>query len=195
MSRLAPAAHGCYARTAVSTEILAIRWSWLVASGTALILLGLLSIAFADAAGTALITFLGCLLVLGGGLQLAGAIRVRAWRAGPMGLLVAGLRVAVGLLFLLAPAAWAASIALLLAVFLLVDGAFRVLMAVQARPLPGYRTLLAGGCAALLLGLLILSKWPGNNAFALGLLFGIHLLLDGWATLMLATAARAALRP
>ena len=176
----------------MSTGILAIRWSWLVAAGAAMILLGLLAIAFSDAAGTALITFLGWLLVLGGGLHLAGAIRVRGWRAGLMGLLVAGLRVAVGLLFVLAPAAWAASIAFLVAIFLLVDGAFRVLMAFQARPLAGWGSLLAGGCAALLLGLLILSEWPGSSAFVLGLLFGIHLLLDGWATLMLATAARAA---
>ncbi len=176
----------------MGTEILAVRWGWPVAAGAAMILLGLIAIAFADAAGEALITFLGWLLVLGGGLHLASAIRVRAWRGGLMGLLVAGLRVAVGLLFVVAPAPWAASIALFVAVYVLVDGAFRVLMALQARPAAGWGSVLAGGCAALLLGLLLVSGWPGQSAWVLGLLFGIHLLLDGWATLMLATAARAA---
>lgn len=174
----------------MSTDVLALRWGSIVFAGAAMILLGLLAIAFADAAGEALITLLGWLLVIGGGLQLATAIRTRAWRAGPMGLLVGGLRVAAGILFVLAPAAWAASFAFLLALFLLLDGTFRVLMALAARPAPGWGSVLAGGCAAMLLGLLVLSEWPGKGAFVLGLLFGLHLLLDGWATLMLATAAR-----
>lgn len=176
----------------MTTDILALRWGSVVAAGAAMILLGLLAIAFADAAGTALITLLGWLLVIGGGLHLATAIRIRGWRGGLMGIFVAGLRVVVGILFIFAPAAWAASIAFFLALFLLVDGALRVLMAIAARPAAGWGSVLAGGCAALLLGLLVLSGWPGKGAWALGLLFGIHLLLDGWATLMLATAARAA---
>ncbi len=176
----------------MGTDVLALRWGSVVAAGAVMVLLGLLAIAFADAAGHALLTLIGWLLIIGGGLQLAVAFRTRRWRGGSMGLLVPGLRVAVGILFLFAPGAWAASIALLLALFFLVDGAFRVLMALAARPAPGWGSILLGGCAALLLGLLILSEWPGNSAWVLGLLFGVHLLLDGWATLMLATAARAA---
>ncbi len=176
----------------MGTDILALRWGSVVAAGAVMILLGLLAVAFADAAGTALITLIGWLLVIGGGLHLATAIRVRAWRGGLMGLFVAGLRVVVGVLFVLGPAAWAASIAFFLALFLLVDGGFRVLMAVAARPAPGWGSVLAGGVMGLLLGLLILSEWPGKSAWVLGLLFGVHLLLDGWATLMLALAARTA---
>ncbi len=176
----------------MDTDVLAVRWGSVVAAGAVMILLGLLAIAFADAAGHALLTLLGWLLLIGGGLQLVAAFRTRRWRGGHMGILVPGLRVAVGLLFIVAPAAWAASIALLLALFFLLDGAFRTLMAFAARPAPGWGSILLGGASALLLGLLILSEWPGNSAWVLGLLFGIHLLLDGWATLMLATAARAA---
>ncbi len=178
----------------MSTEILALRWGSVVAAGAAMILVGIVSVAFADAAGRALIALLGWLLLLGGAVQLAGAIRVRAWRGGLMALLTASLRVATGVLFLAAPRAWAFSIVVLLGVYFLVDGAFRVLLAFQARPAPGWGYVLTGGCAALLLGLLMVAKLPGGGAFVVGLLFGIHLLFDGWATLMLAASARAAMR-
>jgi uncharacterized membrane protein HdeD (DUF308 family) len=178
----------------MSTEVLALRWGSVVAAGAAMILVGVLSVAFADAAGQALIAFLGWLLLLGGAVQLLGAIRVRAWRGGLMTLLVALLRVATGVLFIAAPRAWASAIVTLVGLYFLVDGAFRVLLAFQARPAPGWGYVLTGGSAALLLGLLMVLELSGDGAFVVGLLFGIHLLFDGWATLMLAAAARAARR-
>jgi len=178
----------------MSSENLGPRWGSLAAVGAAMILLGIVSVAFADAAGEALIRFLGWLLVIGGTLHLAGAIRVRAWRGGFMSILVAGLRVAVGILFVAVPGSWASAIVILIGVYFLVDGCFRVLLAAQAYPASGWGFILTGGCAALLLGLLMVLKLSGNGAFVIGLLFGIHLLLDGWATLMLAAAARATVR-
>lgn len=177
----------------MSTHILSLRWGWLIAAGAAMLLMGILSIALADTAGLALIVLFGWLLLVGGAVQLAGALRTRAWRGGVIAILLAALRVVVGLLFLLGPAAWANRIVFLIGLLILVDGAIRVILALQARPDPGWGSILLGGSAAVLLGLLILSKWPGNGAWVIGLLFGVHLLLDGWATLMLATAARAAL--
>jgi uncharacterized membrane protein HdeD (DUF308 family) len=162
----------------MSTEVLALRWGSVVAAGAAMILVGVLSVAFADAAGQALIAFLGWLLLLGG----------------VMTLLVALLRVATGVLFIAAPRAWASAIVTLVGLYFLVDGAFRVLLAFQARPAPGWGYVLTGGSAALLLGLLMVLELSGDGAFVVGLLFGIHLLFDGWATLMLAAAARAARR-
>lgn len=178
----------------MSTEVLGLRWGAFVAVGAAMIVLGVLSVAFADAAGQALIVFLGWLLLVGGALHLAGAIRVRAWRGGLMSILVAGLRIAVGILFIAAPRAWASAFVMLVGVYFLVDGCFRVLLAVQAYPTRGWGYILAGGSVALLLGLLLVLKLSGEGAFVIGLLFGIHLLFDGWATLMLAVAARSALR-
>lgn len=177
----------------MSTHVLSLRWGWLVAAGAAMLLMGVLSIALADLAGLTLIVLFGWLLLVGGAVHLATALRTRAWRGGVIAILLAALRVAVGILFILGPGAWAARIVFLIGFFILVDGALRVILALQARPDPGWGSILLGGCAALLLGLLILSRWPGNGAWVIGLLFGIHLLLDGWATLMLATAARAAL--
>jgi uncharacterized membrane protein HdeD (DUF308 family) len=178
----------------MSTEILALRWGSVVAAGAVMILVGVVSVAFADAAGQALIAFLGWLLLVGGAVQLAGAIRVRAWRAGLMTLLTAGLRVATGILFLAAPRAWASAIVMLLGLYFLVDGAFRILLALQARPARGWGYVLVGGGLAVLLGLFLVLRLAGDGAFVIGLLFGLHLLLDGWATLMLAAAARASMR-
>lgn len=178
----------------MSAEILALRWGSVIAVGVAMILAGVLSVAFADAAGQALITFLGWLLLVGGAVQLAGALRVRAWRGGSMTVAVALLRVGTGILFIAAPRAWASAIVLLVGLYFLVDGAFRVLLALQARPARGWGYLLAGGSLALLLGLLLVAKLSGEGAFVVGTLFGIHLLFDGWATVMLAAASRAAMR-
>jgi len=178
----------------MDTEILGRRWGSFAAVGAAMILLGVLSVAFAETAGTALIRLIGWLLVIGGGLHLGAAIRVRAWRGGLMSILVGLLRVVVGILFIAGPHAWASAIVILLGIYLMVDGSFRVLLALQARPAQGWGFLLAGGCMALLLGLLLVFRLAGDAAFVIGVLFGLHMVLDGWATLMLAAAARSALR-
>lgn len=178
----------------MSADILGRRWGSVAAVGVAMLLLGTISIAFADAAGQALIRFLGWLLVIGGSLHLWSAVRVRGWRGNLMSALIALLRVAVGALFVAAPRTWAAAIVVLLGIFFLVDGCFRVLLAIQVHPVRGWGFLLAGGGMALLLGLVMVLKLSGDAAFVIGVLFGLHLLLDGWTTLMLAAAARAAMR-
>lgn len=181
-----------YAPPRMSTDVLALRWGTVVTAGAVLIAVGIVSVAFADAAGRALMVFLGWLLLVGGTAQLVTAIRTRAWRGGLMSLMVAGLRVLTGILFIASPGAWASAVVLLVGLFVLVDGAFRILLALAARPARGWGFILAGGCLALFLGLLLVLRLPGEGAFVVGVFFGIHLLFDGWATLMLAAAARAA---
>jgi uncharacterized membrane protein HdeD (DUF308 family) len=175
-------------------EVLAARWGYLVAAGIAMVLLGTLSVAFAEAAGTALMTLFGWLLLIGGAVQLLGAVRTRAWSGGTMSTLAAALRVAVGLLFLLAPGAFANLFVTLVGLYLLVDGVFRVLLALQIRPAKGWTYILTAGCTALFLGVLLVGHLAGEGAFVIGVLFGLHLLLDGWATIMLAAVARASAR-
>jgi uncharacterized membrane protein HdeD (DUF308 family) len=98
----------------------------------------------------------------------------------------------VGSLFIAAPRAWASAIVVLLGIYFMVDGCFRALLALQARPARGWGYLLAGGTMALFLGLLLVFRLSGDATFVIGVLFGLNLLVDGWATLMLAAASRAA---
>ena len=81
---------------------------------------------------------------------------------------------------------------LLLAIFFWADGAMRIVLSFQARPLRGWGWILFGGVLSVLLGFLIFRNWPLSGAWAVGTLVGIDLLYTGWSMIALALAARGA---
>ena len=88
---------------------------------------------------------------------------------------------------------WAGALALtiVLAVFLIVEGIFKIMMAMRVRDHSGWGWLLASGVLSVILGVLIWAEWPASGLWVIGLLVGIQLLFTGWSLVMLALAARA----
>jgi uncharacterized membrane protein HdeD (DUF308 family) len=62
--------------------------------------------------------------------------------------------------------------------------------AFQARPLEGWGWLLADAVISLLLGMLILVKWPSSSAWAIGTLVGVAVLMSGISRIMIAGKIR-----
>ena len=83
-------------------------------------------------------------------------------------------------------------LSLLVASYFFVHGIFEVIEAVQLRPAPGWGWSLFSGILTVSLGVLIWRQWPVSGAWAIGVLVGIHVLMSGWAAIMLGTAARGA---
>lgn len=172
-------------------EALSRNWGWLLAFGILMIILGMFAIGAPVVATVAVQIMLGWLLVIGGIAEGIHAFMAKDWRGFFLELLSAVLYLVVGVLLLVNPLLGAAALTLLLAAFLVVEGIFKVIMAMRVRDHRGWGWLLASGVLSLILGVLIWAQWPASGLWIIGLLVGIQLLFTGWSLVMLALAARA----
>ena len=163
-------------------------WVYLLV-GIAMIVLGLLAISAPLAVALAVSTLVGWLLLIGGAFQLVHAFRSHSV---VFSLLTAALYLVTGFLILTHLFEGLMTLTLLLAAFFVAQGVIKIILAFRLRPLPRWGWLLASGNAALILGGLIWSEWPGSAAWAIGLLVGIDLLFFGWSMTLLALSVRAA---
>ncbi len=87
------------------------------------------------------------------------------------------------------PAVSAVALTLLIAVFLMIGGLFRILTALTVR-FHHWIWVLLNGVISLLLGVMIWSQWPVSGLWVIGLFIGIDLIFYGWSLIMLAMAVR-----
>jgi uncharacterized membrane protein HdeD (DUF308 family) len=164
-------------------------WGWYLALGICLIVLGFLAVGSAFAFTLATMTVISVLLIIGGISQLIGAFWARRWSGFFAELLAGILYLVVGFLTLGHPVASAAALTLVLAVFLIVEGIFRIVAAVSVR-FPRWGWLLANGIIDVLLGVLIWEQWPSSSLWVIGLFIGLEMIFTGWTWVMLSLAVR-----
>jgi uncharacterized membrane protein HdeD (DUF308 family) len=155
-----------------------------------MILAGLAAIAIPQVAGITINLLVAWLLVFSGAMHLVFAWHTRT--AGGMiwevllGLLYAG----TGVYLLTHPVAGLASLTLILAVYLIVEGFLEFTLSFVLRPLPGTGWLVLDGIITLALGILIWRSWPSSTEWVIGTLVGISMLFSGITRLMISMAAR-----
>lgn len=165
-------------------------WGWLVVLGTALIALGCAAICVPIAVTFAVELILGWVLVVGGIVQGIHAFRSRGTSAVFPTTLIAILYFIVGVLLLAYPLQGVLTLTLLLAIFFVLEGVFKMGMAWQTRSAGSWGWLFFSGVVAFVLGLFIWLAWPAVAAWLIGLLVGIDLLFGGCAMIMYAIAKR-----
>lgn len=113
------------------------------------------------------------------------------WSGMLMHLLIGILYVVVGFLIIDQPAEAAINITLVIAVFLIISGIFRMVFAVSER-FTGWGWVLLNGAVTLMMGMLIYKQWPASGLWVIGLFIGIDLIFNGWSWIMLAITVRRA---
>jgi uncharacterized membrane protein HdeD (DUF308 family) len=73
---------------------------------------------------------------------------------------------------------------------LLAHGLFTAIEAFQIRPTEGWGWMLWSGVASIILGIMLWMKFPSSALWAIGLLFGLSLAINGWSFIALALGAR-----
>ena len=79
---------------------------------------------------------------------------------------------------------------LLLVLFFVVEGAWKMVSAFSYRSVSGWVWMLVSGMLSLILSLLIWNQWPVSGMWAVGLLVGVDLLSTGASMIVLALALR-----
>jgi len=175
---------------------LSARWGLLMFEGVALIVLGVLAIAAPFFATIAVEIFIGWLFLIAGIVGLIAMFYADDIAAFLWTLVTAALSLCLGVLLLYKPGAGAAALTLALTAFFAAEGVFQIMTSLAYRKaLPdAWGWLLASGVCDLILVAIIVASWPLSAAWMLGLLAGVNLLTSGCAIVMVAFAARGAVR-
>lgn len=162
---------------------------WFLVTGIVLVILGILAIGTPLVMGLATAVFIGWLLIIGGILEVGHGLWHRQWRGFFLDLLIGVLYVAIGFMVVANPAVTLATLTLLIAMFLILEGFFLVVTALSEH-LPHRGWMLLNGVVSLVLGVLIWRRWPLSGLWVIGLFVGIELLLHGWSLIMLGLMGR-----
>jgi uncharacterized membrane protein HdeD (DUF308 family) len=163
-----------------------------VIAGVVMVLCGLLAIAAPLAAGLSVTVLVGVLLAIGGVAQCFLAFQAGAFGRGLLIFLFGVLSVIAGLFLFGQPLEGLEAITLFLAAYFIATGIAELIAAFQICPAPTWGWMLLNGSVTLILGIMIWRQYPVSGAWAVGLLFGIKLLMSGGALIGIAGAARKA---
>lgn len=168
---------------------LPLKWRWLLALGIVLILVGTFSVAVSVVATLASVLLFGWLLLFTGAIEAGYAFRHSKWSGILLHVVNGVLSVVAGFLLVTNPAAGALVLTLLVAMFFMIGGLFRIITPIVMK-LPHRGWLLLSGVVTLLLGIYIWRQLPGAAVWVIGTFVGIDMLFIGWSWVMLALAAR-----
>jgi uncharacterized membrane protein HdeD (DUF308 family) len=167
-------------------------WLWYLLLGIAMVALGVFAISYACIVTvTVAATWLfGFLMIAGGIAEIVNSFHAGRWSGTLVHLLIGVLYAVVGLLIIDQPEGAAIQLTLIIAVFLIVSGIFRIVFAISER-FTGWGWVMLNGAVTLFLGILIYKQWPASGLWVIGLFIGIDLVFNGWAWIMLALGLRA----
>jgi uncharacterized membrane protein HdeD (DUF308 family) len=165
------------------------RWGWFLGLGIVLIVLGTIALGASLFVTLASMLLIGWLLIGGGVLEAIHAFACKQWSGFFIDLLTGLLYVAVGFMIVANPGASAVALTLLIAMFLMFGGIFRIAMAIISR-YENWGWLLLYGVISLVLGISIWRQWPLSGLWVIGLFVGIDMIFNGWSLVMLGMAAK-----
>ncbi|GAA0931504.1 HdeD family acid-resistance protein [Streptomyces thermoalcalitolerans] len=153
-------------------------FGWLAGLGTLLVAAGLVGLVYTAAVTLTSMLLFGWLLLIGGLIGLVHAVRSRGSSFFWLGVIVAALNIAAGVVIINHPYEAAAALTMFAALLFLTGGLFRVVgSAVVRGPRFGWTLLL--GLFYLLLGVLVLAGWPSSSQYVIGAFISLALLFDG----------------
>jgi len=164
-------------------------WWWFLLLGILLVLGGAVALLFPILTNVAAMVVLGVTLVVTGIATIVAAFWAGKWSGLLLQLLVGILYVVVGLQFTDMPVKAGVVMALFVAGFFIVAGAFRVAAALTVR-FPHWGWALLNGVVTFLCGVVIYRHFPECALWVVGLLVGLEMLFNGLTWIMLALGIR-----
>ncbi|MFF9061944.1 HdeD family acid-resistance protein [Streptomyces sp. NPDC014882] len=153
-------------------------FSRLAVLGVVLVVAGLVGLVYTGVATLTSMLLFGWLLLIGGVVGLLHAIQARGTSFFWLGVIVAALNIAAGVVIIRRPEEAAAALTMFAALLFLTGGLFRLVGSMVVRgPQFGWTLLL--GAFDLLLGILVLIDWPSSSQYVIGCFISLALLFDG----------------
>ncbi|MGW6352943.1 HdeD family acid-resistance protein [Streptomyces sp. NPDC055080] len=164
-------------------------FSWLALLGAVLVVAGIVGLVYTGVATLTSMLLFGCLLLVGGLVGLLHAVQSRGTNYFWLGVVVAALNLAAGVVVIRHPHGTAEALTMFAALLFLTGGVFRLVGSVVVRG-PQFGWTLLQGAFGLLLGLLVLFDWPHSSLYVLGCFFSLALLFDGLGLIAIGVGGR-----
>ncbi|WP_159776630.1 HdeD family acid-resistance protein [Streptomyces sp. HM190] len=153
-------------------------FGWIAALGVVLVIAGVVGLCYVGLATLTTMILFGWLLLIGGVIGLLHAVQARGTHFLWLGVVVAALNIAAGVVVLKTPEAGAEALTMFAALLFLTGGLFRLVGSLVVRG-PQFGWTLLQGAFDLLLGILVLVTWPSSSKYVIGAFFSLALLFDG----------------
>lgn len=164
---------------------------WIIALSIGLIILGIAAILMPGLALTLFTSLVGWLVLIGGVLQIVQAFKAKALGGTWLSLGVGIFYTVAGLYTLLNPIKTAAVFAFAFGLLFIAEGIFTIVMAFVFRVGGRLSWFVAiNGIITLILGILVINRWPIGAIWLIGVYVGLSLLFSGASLLGAALAAR-----
>lgn len=166
-------------------------WHRFMFFGIALMILGAISIGASTVATLFSVIILGIIIFLSGAIILFDAFTFwwKKWSGFLVHAIIGILYLSIGLMLIRNPIEGSVSLTLLLGIFYIAAGVFRIAFSSLLQT-PRWGWSWFNGLITLIIGILIITSWPGSSLFIIGLFVGIDLVFTGLAYVMSALAAR-----
>jgi uncharacterized membrane protein HdeD (DUF308 family) len=181
--------HSRFAVQEDQLEELQKHWVWFLVLGISLVVLGMLAIGHSAGATEFIVKVFGLILLVSGVVQVVVSFSSPKWSGLLAQFLFGILYAIVGMMVASQPDSAAAVITLLMAVFFIVGGIFRIVLALDLK-FRNWGWALFHGIVTLMLGMMVWSSWPSSAPYVIGIFVGIEVLVSGWVWIMMAISVR-----
>ncbi|AZM58065.1 HDED protein [Streptomyces sp. WAC 01529] len=153
-------------------------FGWLALLGVILAVAGIVGLVYVGVATLTSMLLFGWLLLVGGLVGLLHAVQSRGSNFFWLGVVVAALNLAAGVVIIRRPEVAAEALTMFAALLFLTGGVFRLVGSLVVRG-PQFALTLLQGAFGLLIGVLVLAEWPSSSQYVIGCFFSLALLFDG----------------
>lgn len=152
---------------------------WFVALGVIVFAAGMIAAANYLVATVISVLFIGAMMIAGGMIEIIHAFGVKTWGSFFLWLLTGILYMVAGILTFYDPLLASAIITLMIAASLVAAGVVRLYVGLTQRHSTGWGWVVASGVVTLIVGILIMLRWPVNSLWLLGIFLAVDLMFQG----------------
>lgn len=155
------------------------KWGWIVALGVVYVIAGFVALGSVVLATVASVLIVGVMMIIAGVAEVINAFQVKTWGKFLLWALLGVLYIIAGFVTFENPVLAAVVLTLILGASLVASGVMRLFLAFSMKRETPWVWVAISAVITLLLGLLILARWPVNSVYILGLFLGIDLIFAG----------------
>jgi uncharacterized membrane protein HdeD (DUF308 family) len=160
-------------------EPLRAKCGWIVALGVIYVVAGLIALSSVALATVVSVFVVGIMMVVAGVAEVINAFQFKSWGKFLLWIVLGLLYIVAGVMTFENPLLAAALLTLMLGVALVASGIMRIILAFSMKEGMPWMWVVLSGVITLLLGVIILAKWPVASLYILGLFLGIDLVFAG----------------
>jgi uncharacterized membrane protein HdeD (DUF308 family) len=152
---------------------------WIIALGVVYLIAGFIALGSVAMATVASVLIVGVMMIIAGVAEVFSAFQIKNWGKFLLWALLGVLYILAGFVTFQNPLLAAVLLTLILGAALVASGIMRIFLAFSMKRETPWIWVALSGVITLLLGVLILVRWPVSSLYILGLFLGIDLIMAG----------------